>query len=208
MKSCSRLILQVILFGLLIFCFLLQMWKQFNKFLKRQTTVAVSFEQRKTQKLPTFAFCDSRAYKTEIPIATTAAGYNESTYDIESEVSGEILEIVMPMDRSYHVFLLEDGEALSLVIQYFVSPPPSFIVASDTNISLYNTITRIDQDCEIITSAQLQQCIKEGIKDKIQSLNMSCLPFQVHYMFPALQKLYQHCKNDTMAFKYYTRVSW
>ena len=62
------------------------MWEQFDKFLKRQTTVEVSFEQRKTQKLPTFAFCDSRAYKTEIPIATTAARYNESTYDIESEV--------------------------------------------------------------------------------------------------------------------------
>ena len=84
------------------------------------------------------------------------------------------------MDRSYNIFLLEDGEASSLVVQYFVSPPPSLIVASDTIISLHNTITRIDQDCEQITSAQLQQCIKEEIKDKIRSLNISCLPFQVH----------------------------
>ena len=113
----------------------------------------------------------------------------------------------MPMDRSYNVFLLEDGEASSLVVQYFVSPPPSLIVASDTIISLHNTITRIDQDCEQITSAQLQQCIMERIEDKIQSLNMSCLPFQVHYMFPAMHKLYQHCENETKATGYLTRVS-
>ena len=86
MKSCFRLILQVILLGLLILCFLLQMWEQFDKFLKGQKTVAVSFEKRETHKLPTLAFCDSRAYKTNIPFATTAAKYNESTYDVESEV--------------------------------------------------------------------------------------------------------------------------
>ena len=62
------------------------MWEQFDKFLKGQKTVAVSFEHRETQKLPTFAFCDSRAYKTKIPFAATAVRFNESTYDVESEV--------------------------------------------------------------------------------------------------------------------------
>ena len=87
MKSFCRLFLQVTLLSMLIACFLLQMWEQFDKFLKGQKTVAVSFEERKTQKLPTFAFCDSRAYKIKIPFAATAARYNESTYDVEKEVN-------------------------------------------------------------------------------------------------------------------------
>ena len=62
------------------------MWEQFDKFLKDQKTVASSFEERKAQKFPTFAFCDSRGYNTKISLAGTAARYNETTFDIEHEV--------------------------------------------------------------------------------------------------------------------------
>ena len=86
MKSCFRLALQVIILGLLIACFLVQMWEQFDKFLRGQTTVAVSFEASTYQKLPTIAFCDSRAYKTKVQLTASAARYNENTFDVESEV--------------------------------------------------------------------------------------------------------------------------
>ena len=62
------------------------MWEQFDKFLKDQKTVASSFEERKAQKFPTFAFCDSRGYNTKIFVAGTAERYNETTFDVENEV--------------------------------------------------------------------------------------------------------------------------
>ena len=86
MDICFRSVLRVILLFLMVFCFMAQMWEQFDKFLKKQTTVAVSFEDRETQKFPTFAFCDSRAYNTKILFAATAARYNETTFDVESEI--------------------------------------------------------------------------------------------------------------------------
>ena len=266
-----RPVLRVVVLCLMVVCFLVQMWEQFDKFLKKQKTVAASFEERNAHKFPTFAFCDSRAYNTKILVAATAARYNETTFDVENEVdlhsicktdydcrepsnvtmhmvptgyngycklyefheayttgtyAGEILfgqfteiqiyrgsryfpAFVIPMDRSYHVFLLEDGEEFYLVTQVFTNVQPSLIVASDTLIYLYNTITKIsNQDCEPITAAQLEQCIMEKVEDKIPSLNISCLPFQVQSLFPALLDLYPQCENETEAVEYYKRVSW
>ena len=62
------------------------MWEQFDKFLKKQTTVASSFEKVKAHKFPTFAFCDSRGFNTRISMAGTAARYTETTFDVEKEV--------------------------------------------------------------------------------------------------------------------------
>ena len=113
----------------------------------------------------------------------------------------------MPMDRSYHVFLLEDGEDLSLVTQIFVTVQPSLIVTSDTLIYISNRITRISgQDCEQITAEQLQQCIMGIVEDKIMSLNISCLSFQVQSLFPGLRKLYPQCENETEALEYNKKV--
>lgn len=86
MESRFRPVLQFIVFCLLVCCFLVQMWEQFDKFLKKQNTVAVSFEGRHTHQFPTLAFCDSRAYNTKILFATTAARYNETTFDVDSEI--------------------------------------------------------------------------------------------------------------------------
>ena len=86
MKLPVRPMLQVTVLCLMVICFLVQMWEQFDKFLKQQTTVAVSFENRKGHKFPTFAFCDSRAYNTKILFATTATRYNETTFNVEREV--------------------------------------------------------------------------------------------------------------------------
>ena len=86
MKNLSRSVFRVIVICLLVFCFLFQMWEQFDKFLKEQTTVAMSYERRQYQKFPTFALCDSRGYKEEIVFAGTAARYNETTFDIDGEI--------------------------------------------------------------------------------------------------------------------------
>ena len=113
----------------------------------------------------------------------------------------------MPMDRSYHVFLLEDGEELYLVTQIFTNVQPSLIVASDTLIYISNRITRISgQDCEKITAEQLQQCLMGRVEDKITSLNISCLPFQVQSLFPGLRELYPQCENETEAVEYNKKV--
>ena len=81
-----RAVLWVILVVVMVCCFVFQMWEQLDKFLKGQQTVAVSFEERETQKFPSFAFCDHRAYRTDMPFAATAARYNATTFDVESEV--------------------------------------------------------------------------------------------------------------------------
>ena len=59
-----RMIIWVILLIVMVCCFFVQMREQFNKFLKGQKTVAVSHEEKETQKFPTFAFCDHRGAYT------------------------------------------------------------------------------------------------------------------------------------------------
>ena len=86
MTNLFRLVFQVIVISLLVSCFLFQMWEHFDKFLKEQTTVAMSYEQRHSHEFPTFAICDSRGYKEEIIFAATATRYNETTFDINSEI--------------------------------------------------------------------------------------------------------------------------
>jgi hypothetical protein len=65
------------------------MWQQFVKFTENKTTVAVSFEDTQMLTFPTFAFCDARAYKRRMPFPGTAKYYNESAFDIASEVTLE-----------------------------------------------------------------------------------------------------------------------
>ena len=118
------------------------------------------------------------------------------------------LEFDIPKDKSYHVFLFEDGEILSLVTQLFVNVQPSLKLDSDTMIYLSSTVTRVsDQDCEPITAMQIQQCLMERIKDKIQNSTMPCLPFQVQSLCPALLEIYPQCMNETEAVKQWSSVS-
>ena len=81
-----RTVLWVILIIVMVGCFVVQMEEQLEKFIKKQTTVAVSFEGRETQRFPTFAFCDHRGYRMDMRFAATAARYNSTTFDVESEV--------------------------------------------------------------------------------------------------------------------------
>ena len=114
----------------------------------------------------------------------------------------------MPKGRSYHVFLLEDGEIFSLVTQLFLNIQPSLRVTSDMVIFLSSTITRVsDQYCKPITARQMQQCIAGRLEDKMRSLNMTCIPIQVRSLYPSLLKLYPQCTNETEAVDQVYRVS-
>ena len=86
MKLHFRSFVWVILVIAMVSCFIFQMWEQLDKFVKGQTTVAVSFEERKTQKFPTFAFCDHRGYRMDVRFVATTSRYNATTFDVESEV--------------------------------------------------------------------------------------------------------------------------
>ena len=71
--------------------FLAQMWDLFGQFLSGLQTVAVSFEERKTMEFPSFAFCDSRAFRSRMSNTANAAQYNATTFNLEKEVKLEYI---------------------------------------------------------------------------------------------------------------------
>ena len=48
--------------------------------------MAITFEEREEFELPSFAFCDSRAFKRSVSIEETLANYNSTTFDLDQEV--------------------------------------------------------------------------------------------------------------------------
>ena len=67
--------------------FLYQMWDLFNEFLNELKTVAISFEDEDWVEFPSFVFCDSRAFARRIGITSNTTLYNDTTYNVEEEVS-------------------------------------------------------------------------------------------------------------------------
>ena len=69
--------------------FLAQMWDLFDKFVGGLRTVAVSFEERPSLEFPSFAFCDSRAFRN-ITLAGHNFGnevfFNATTFDLDEDV--------------------------------------------------------------------------------------------------------------------------
>ena len=265
-----RTVLWVILIIVMVGCFVVQMEEQLEKFIKKQTTVAVSFEGRETQRFPTFAFCDHRGYRMDMRFAATAARYNSTTFDVESEVilhgicekdyvcgkkpkhtvrlvpttyngyckvyefleeypmriyggdtlyescyKGYIIQVKcnitdfrMPSNRSYQVFLLEDGDEFSLVTQIFLKIQPTLTVTADTLIYISISMKKISShNCKHVTARELSQCIMEKLQQNMTSLKLSCLPFQVYKMFPALHAKYAECEDEEVAMNYTERVS-
>ena len=119
-----------------------------------------------------------------------------------------ITDFLMPKNRSYHVFLLEDGEDFSLVTQLFVKIQPTLTITSDTLIYISTSIKKISSDnCKHVTASELSQCIMEKVQQNVKTLNLSCLPFQVHKMFPELHATYAQCENEEVAMNHTERVS-
>ena len=84
-----RKILGVVLGIIMVGGFLAQMWDLFDKFVGGLKTVAVSFEERATLEFPSFAFCDSRAFRNSTSPARhfgDAEYFNATTFDIDKDV--------------------------------------------------------------------------------------------------------------------------
>ena len=80
------IILRCIIVSVMFCGFLLQMWDLFEKYLSGLTTVAVSFKEREVLEFPSFAFCDSRAFKTDVNFEDTLLQYNATTFQLNQEV--------------------------------------------------------------------------------------------------------------------------
>ena len=72
--------------------FFFQMWDVFNLFHSGMKTVAISFEERDTIELPSFALCDSRAYNKMTPWTANGAKYNATTFNMEGQVALHMFE--------------------------------------------------------------------------------------------------------------------
>ena len=76
-------ILRLMIVLVMVAAFLYQMWELFGQFLSGLTTVAISFEEKEEFELPSFAFCDSRAFTKSVSIEETLTRYNDTTFDLE-----------------------------------------------------------------------------------------------------------------------------
>ena len=84
-----RRILGFVLGIIMVGGFLAQMWDLFDKFVGGLKTVAVSFEERATLEFPSFAFCDSRAFRNSTSAELhfgNAEYFNATTFDIDKDV--------------------------------------------------------------------------------------------------------------------------
>ena len=84
-----RSIISIILGIIMVGGFLAQMWDLFEKFVGGLKTVAASFEERASLEFPSFAFCDSRAFRNSTLVERhlgNGAFYNATTFDLSKDV--------------------------------------------------------------------------------------------------------------------------
>ena len=68
---------------IMIACFLLQMKDLFDQYLNDLKTVAVSFKEKNTVEFPSFAFCDSTAFRKRIGVTANYTLYNDTAFNAE-----------------------------------------------------------------------------------------------------------------------------
>ena len=72
--------------GIIMIClFIWQMWELFDQYLSGMKTVAVSFREELEMEFPSFAFCDSSAFKKRIGVIANATLYNSTAIHVEVE---------------------------------------------------------------------------------------------------------------------------
>ena len=119
-----------------------------------------------------------------------------------------VIEFQMPQNRSFDVFILEDGTEYQLVTQNFLKLQPTLAVSSDTVVTLSMAVLKISDDtCEDVSARDLSNCIIAKIQERVPSLGISCLPYQFHSLFLGLQQEYSLCTNETVATGAVFRVS-
>ena len=87
--------------------FLAQMWDLFDKFVGGLKTVVVSFEERASLEFPSFAFCDSRAFRSSTSAGLhfgNAAFFNATTFDLAKDVEfGEYWSQGTELNYTVHI---------------------------------------------------------------------------------------------------------
>ena len=68
---------------IMIACFLFQMKDLFDQYLNDLKTVAVSFTEKNTVEFPSFAFCDSTAFRKRIGVTANYTLYNDTAFNAE-----------------------------------------------------------------------------------------------------------------------------
>ena len=106
----------------------------------------------------------------------------------------------MPQNRKFDVFILEDGTEYELVTQNFLRLQPTLTMTSDTVATLSMTILKIaDKNCQDVSAKILSKCIIAKTEDAVPPLDITCLPFQFHWLFLGLHGEYPLCTNESEA---------
>ena len=106
----------------------------------------------------------------------------------------------MPRNKSYDVFLLEQGTQLSLISQNFFQPQPSLTVTHDTTLFLSKTIEKTSDDtCQKVSMKEKLDCMIEKLPEKLMSVGKSCLPFYYYNVLPTLHSHFSICNDDQEA---------
>ena len=82
-----RSLLTFMVGALIIGGFLAQMWELFDQFLSKLQTVAVSYGKKENMKFPSFAFCDSRAFRKRMSPTANAEHYNATAFNMKEDIS-------------------------------------------------------------------------------------------------------------------------
>ena len=106
----------------------------------------------------------------------------------------------MPQNRTFDVFLLEDGTELELVTQNFVRLQPTITMTSDVVVTLSMAILKIaDNTCKDISAKTLSKCIIAKMEESLPPQGINCLPFPFHGLFSGWQKEYPLCTDESEA---------
>ena len=86
LKKDFRNTFRLIIVLVMVAAFLYQMWELFGQFLSGLTTVAISMKEKEEYELPSFAFCDTRAFTRSVGMDEIFTNYNDTTFDMDEKV--------------------------------------------------------------------------------------------------------------------------
>lgn len=106
----------------------------------------------------------------------------------------------MPENRTFDIFILEDGTEYKLVTQNFIRLQPTLTMTSDMVATLSLAILKIaDKNCKDISAKMVSKCIIAKIEESVPPLGITCLPFQFHALFSGLHGEYPLCTDESEA---------
>ena len=103
----------------------------------------------------------------------------------------------LPPNKSYYVFLNEQGTKMSIVSGVPLHPKPSFTLKHDVQMLISKTVKKnSDTKCQNASASELMTCILANVEDKILGTELPCMPFQYKDVFTTLKSKFPPCKDD------------